>query len=351
MSLKSKQIHLLVPVLVMILFVLTCPVTASVPPENTPEIQNLVTATGIDAIGTVINDNNLAWRLSSEVLDVNLQKAPNFEIVGPGNGDWTLDENTGQFVYVGPGNGDLVIIDPSQAISDVILQYLSNEPPLNPAGEVQMTSYYNENTVAVQGATTYNKDMGIVTSPQLADQFNVKADKIVTFSALDGGRMTSGEELLQDNVGTAISLVAFISDCPFAHDAIGNCTPAFCNIVKSGSDLDTSQASVATGAMVRSVAENAASDGSEFWPPKPRVDGPPVELDYSINLHGVGTDPAVADVSAYLNVHKREAGGECPNGINGEALDLVYNEQSTASGLIQNFQKAVAYQSGVMITL
>ncbi len=225
------------------------------------------------------------------------------------------------------------------------------EPPLNPLGEVQMASYYNENTVAVNGATVYNKNMGIATSPQTADKFNVQAEKTVTFSALDAGRMTSGEELLQDNVGNATSLVAYISDCPFAHAAIGNCAPPFCNIVKSGSDLDVSQASVVTSAMVRSVTENAAGDGSEFWPPKPVVDGPPVELDYSISLHGISANPAVGDVSAYINIHKQEAGPGCPGGGGRKELDLQYNELSTASGLIENFQKTVAYQSGYKITI
>ena len=58
---KSKQIHLLVPVLVVILFVLGYHVSASVPPENTPETQNLVTTTGVNAVGTVTQNDNLAW--------------------------------------------------------------------------------------------------------------------------------------------------------------------------------------------------------------------------------------------------------------------------------------------------
>ncbi|HVP93990.1 MAG TPA: hypothetical protein VMS89_02340 [Methanoregulaceae archaeon] len=353
-----NRILLLVPALLIVLFVLTGPVSASVPPENTPEIQNLVTATGVDAVGTVTHDNNLAWRLSSEVLDANLNFGENQAILNTeGTGHWNGipdPDNSGVYigwVYVPEGNGQF----DSSPFPNLPPGYqywtTTAEPPLNPAGEVQMASYYNENTMAVNGATTYTKDMGIVSSPQTIDKFNVKAGKIVTFSALDAGRMTSGEELLQDNVGNATSLVAFISDCPFAHGAIGNCAPPFCNIIKSGSDLDVSEASVATSAMVRSVAENAASDGSEFWPPKPRVDGPPVELDYSISLHGISADPAVGDVSAYVNIHKQEAGPGCPGGGGRKDLDLQYNEQSTANGLIQNFQKTVAYQSGYKITI
>ena len=63
-----------------------------------------------------------------------------------------------------------------------------------PSVKSRWRALYNENTVAVNGATTYNKDMGIATSPQTADKFNVQAEKTVTFSALDAGRMTSGEE-------------------------------------------------------------------------------------------------------------------------------------------------------------
>ena len=359
MTYMSKQILLAIPILMIVLLAFTGPVSASVPPENTVEIQNLVTATGIDATGTVTHDNNLAWRLSSEELDSNLNYGlnnivdPVDEGKAPGTGNWTPvgDDETGYTWEYTPGTG---IFDSSPYPNQPPgYEYWTTtaEPPLNSAGEVQMASYYNENTLAVNGATIYNKDMGIITSPQTADSFNVKATKTVTFSAQDAGRMTSGEELLQDNVGNATSLVAYISDCPFAHAAIGNCAPPFCNIVKSGSDLDVATASVVTSAMVRSVAENAAGEGSEFWPPKPVVDGPPVELDYSISLHGIGADPAVGDVSAYVNIHKQEAGPGCPGGGGRKELDLQYNELSTAGGLIQSFQKTVAYQSGYKITL
>ena len=143
---KSKQIHLLVPVLIMILFVLGYPVSASVPPENTPEIQNLVTTTGVNAVGTVTQNDNLAWRLSSEELDANLNYGVNQAIFDPGSGYWNpIPDPDNPDVYIGwdydpTGTG----LFNSAPYPDQPPGYeywtTTAEPPLNPLGEVQMAS-------------------------------------------------------------------------------------------------------------------------------------------------------------------------------------------------------------------
>jgi hypothetical protein len=348
-------------VAIVVLFVLSTPCMATVPPQNTPEIQSFTTTTEINAVGIVTETNTLEWRMSSELLDTNLNPAKNEPNPDP-DGNWVFtgtDESN-----MGPGDFR------ERTPADNLPMYWSfpywpeyplfadvpiytNEPPLNDWGEVQMAITYSENTNAVNGVVTYNKGSTIHTGTQTLDNFNVKNDKIVTFKGLDTGRMTSEENILLDNVGTSTSIrdsetgaILPSTICPYAPNAIGNCAPSFCNIALTGSKVDVSVASLATDAKIRSVGSSASGD-DEFWPPLPVVDGPPVELDYSINLVGVGTgNNAEGSAMGYFKAHKAEGGRECPSGFAGAAQEITYNEVSSASGSISRFQKIMNYQSG-----
>ena len=340
----------------MIILVFSVPCTASVPPQNTPEIQQIKTTTGFDAIGMVFESDEITWRLSSEVLDNNIQFPVNVEIepVDPQiGGHWNPipdPENPDSYIgweYLPEGGG---LFDsspyPDQPPGYQYTQ-VDNEPPLNPAGEVQMVSHYNEYTVAMNGKTTYIKNTGVVTSPQLSNKYNVMANKIVTFKGQDSGQMVSEENTLQENVGNSMTLVSQTTLCPFTKAAIGNCAPPSCNIVAAGSRVEILDGSFVTSAGLRSVAEDS---GMDRWPPQPRKDGPPVELGYSISVKGIDVDPAVGIASAYIKAHKQEGGAECPSGAGGKAQDIVYSEVSTANGYIQQFHKVMNYQSGFSLS-
>jgi len=263
--------------------------------------------------------------------------------VGDEEGDYIFNPETLEFEYIGPNQGDYVHTTNTEYFS---------EPPLNDQ-EVQMTIAYDETTNGMNGVVTYNKNSAIHTGSQTLNNYNVKANKIVTFNALDGGRMTSEENMLLDNVGKSVNVVAENGDalstlCPFAPASIGNCTPAFCNIIQSGSKVDVYIGSFVTSAQGRSVGTDS---GLDVWPPLPIVDGPPVELDYSIRLGGVGTgNAALGSAMAYIKAHKLEGSRECPSGFLGAGQDVTYNEVTSATGSIMQFQKIINYQSGFKLT-
>ncbi|MCU0631331.1 MAG: hypothetical protein MUF37_09300, partial [Methanoregulaceae archaeon] len=228
----------------------------------------------------------------------------------------------------------------------------SNEPPLNNQ-EVQATMAYDESTNAMNGVVTYNKNSAIHTGAQTLNNYNVKNSKTVTFQGLDGGKMTSEENILLDNVGKSINVRFPNGDtlstiCPFAPASIGNCTPAFCNIAQTGSKVDVFVASLVTNAQSRSVGQDS---GVNTWPPLPIVDGPPVEMDYSIRLTGIGTgNLAEGSAMAYFKAHKLEGARECPSGFLGAGQEITYNEATSASGSITQFQKIINYRSGFKLT-
>ncbi len=198
--------------------------------------------------------------------------------------------------------------------------------------EVRATTGYNEDTNAVNGHTVYSKQFGVDTANKIADQNNVQSDRLITFEQIPGtgGRMTSSEDIMIDTVGNPTSTAGAML-CPFGPSA-SDTIPAFCNIVQSGSAVDLTFGSVATQASSRTVAATADI---------------PVALAYHINVQGIatqnGTIPAQGSAQAFLKMHLMEGRGDSTD----KAEDFIYQEMSSASGLINSFDKAMQYNSGM----
>ncbi len=212
-----------------------------------------------------------------------------------------------------------------------------NAPPLTPT-ERQYTMSYTENTIMDQGYGEYTKQMNLDTQNKVANQFNFRTAKQVDFvtdSTIGLGRITTSEDLLLDGAGNG-STTASRFICPFAaatYDAI----PPYCNIVEMGSSFDGTAVSMSTLANERHVAATA---------------DPGVAMNYDISAAGVGT------AAAWINAHIMEGRAFDVNnpadviavrrvGTAQKAIDLTYSEKTTASGVIQNFAKDMAYVSGV----
>jgi len=167
---------------------------------------------------------------------------------------------------------------------------------------------------------------------QIADSWNKDYQKSVQFIAAGTGRMTSTEDILLDVSGDSTNTTGNAL-CPFTTSTTP-VSPAFCNIVQSGSAVDTSLMSLTTHAQDRFVASDYTI---------------PTALNYYINAQGITvgnqSSPAIGSASAYLKVHVQEARNMTPT----KYEDLVYTETSTASGLINKFSKSMSYQGGISL--
>ncbi len=274
---KTRTIAGVVIVAMAMMVALTGCAMAAKPVNQTPETQGIVTSTAINAQGTVTESESLAWTIVN--------------------------------------NGPI------------------NAPPLGSIGtqgEVQYTTGYNQNVMAVSGLTQYNKAFSVDTANKIADASNVKVATNVQFIAVDTGRMTFSEDILLDGVGNA-SETAGAMLCPFG-PASSTFIPDFCNIVQMGSSMDVTLVSAETSAADRFVAATA--------------DVPNV-VTYSISAKGLSagnqTIPALGTVSAFMKAHIMEARGDSSD----KSEDLTYSETSTASGLINSFSKSMSYMDGM----
>jgi hypothetical protein len=348
-----------------ILLVFTCIVYADRNVPAMPEIQGLSTSTGMNVQGTITETDSGAWSVNDNGIpisptDPSLANFP-WSQYGHSWQDWqdTMAEDQALFPALKDAHlldwiNWLIKNDPDTnevTMFKALLTWTQNHgsslnPPLNDQ-EVQYTTGYNDQVMAVSGQSTFTKSIAVSTSNKIADQSNIKADTNLQYIAIDTGRATRTEDLLLDGAAQSIDTSEQIL-CPFAgSDSSG--MPPYCNIEQSGSSLDSTLTSVVTHADDRFVGPDSTL---------------PVVLNYRINAQGItlsdGTSsPMIGSVSAYLKVHIQEARNvttsvillpsdpEFPISLNPQkSEDLVYSETSSASGLISHFSKSMSYQSG-----
>jgi hypothetical protein len=288
--------------MIMGILLLSSIVSADVLPPADPEFQDLLISTSCDVIGSMTQETQLQWDLSSEVLGSNL-------------------------VLRG---------SPPELVSEP-------EPPLNPGGEVQSHVVYSEDTQANMGIISYRKNSEVDTHPQVGSTYNVQNERLITFTGIGAGKILSTEDIVMDNVGNCTRTSEAVS-CPFAADEFA-AIPSFCNKFEAGSNLDMSLVSLHTSAGTRNVNKPANLDE---WPPIPSADDPALAK-YLIQVTTLGGGiPSEGSVSAYLKLTTNEGRSEfagCPYLFQ----QVKVEESRSISGKIQLFDYLVNYQSGISI--
>jgi hypothetical protein len=283
--------------------------------KQTPEIQGFSSTTSMNVVGLATENDAIGWQDSNNAVTTSNLKLPSgFNTVGP------------YVIYI-PG---------STPVTEAMYGTTAG------SGQVLYTVAYDEATTAINGAVTYNKGLSINTGNQVATQSNVKADKIVTFDASDGGKMTSSEDLLVDGAGQ-FSSTASKMICPFAAST-STFIPPFCNIVQTGSSVDLTSGRLVTSSHERTVAATA---------------DPGVEAGHDISVTGIGNGAALGSADAYLKVHVQEGRITSPTYIwitdfglaqeyqEQKTEDMQYSEFSSASPVIAKFTKSMDYKSGL----
>jgi hypothetical protein len=192
-------------------------------------------------------------------------------------------------------------------------------------GERQSTTVYGENTQASGGTSWYSRSLDLNTAPRTFGQYNVDSFKMFTFDGISQnrtGKASSDEFIGIDTMGRPNSSPVTID--PFVTPGI---SPAYHNQVNAGSAFDLEQGSLVTQARTRTIT--------------PRADVP-VTLDYIVGLQGLNEKPAVGAASAFIDGHLEQGGQNCT----GKTMDIVFSDESTASGLIYRFDKSMLYESG-----
>ena len=125
--------------------------------------------------------------------------------------------------------------DHSAAAADLLAWLQKQGSPLTPPlqdQEVQYTTGYNDQVMAVSGQSTFAKTMTVSTGNKIAGQSNIRAGPGFQYIATDTGRATRTEDLLLDGASQATTTSNAIL-CPFV-TGVSPVIPAFCNIEQAG---------------------------------------------------------------------------------------------------------------------
>lgn len=209
---------------------------------------------------------------------------------------------------------------------------LTNNPPLDPDGEGQSTISYQEDTMAVSGAVTYDKWTKLDTGPQTANGANFETDKLMSYdSDADGtenGQMISEESILVEVVATGNTTAAA---CPMGSPSGMAVLPATNDVVIAGSEMVVSEAAVASSSSALITSDSCST---------------PVEMDYSVDIQGVNQTPgdpttgAEGSATAYVSANLQEGNGDGTD----MGTEVSYSDVTSASGLFE-LAKDVSYSS------
>ncbi len=206
-----------------------------------------------------------------------------------------------------------------------------NNCPLEPGQEVA-TVGYNEHTMAVGGAVTYEKQFEVDTGSETVAGNNLQVEKIIEFDAAgdgeDGGRMVSEEDVLVDTVSTAVNDAT--ACCPWGEPEN---LPAEHETVMAGSTMDVTEVSAHTSATARVVSDDADT---------------PVSLTYDFDAQGINQTPgdmdnaAVGSATVFVDAHIQTGNQSTENP--GLGTDMEYNDVTKVDGLFE-LARTVEYSS------
>lgn len=275
--------------------------SAKVMPQQPDEVQNYLIEISVISSGIFKQDSKLDWALSSEYLGFN---------------------NLG---------GDLGF---------------EPEPPLNPAGEVQMYCSYAEDTSAMNGQISFDKVESADTRAKSGRDWNIENTRMITFTGYDAGSVLSTEDLDMTAVGTSIPL-SFSSICPICDCPTDgcDCIPMFCNTIGVGSSIDLDTFSLTSSTNLRNV--NKPGDPG-FFPPIPSSDEP-ARLSFQTVVTGFAVDqPANGMISTHFDEKSLEGGTAFP-GLPDPIEDLKIHEHREIIGKTTLFSYTVDYVSGIRV--
>jgi hypothetical protein len=196
---------------------------------------------------------------------------------------------------------------------------------------------YQDSIMTNGGRLTLNKNFAFDSGDKGKGQYNIEAEKVLTYSSIEGSHMVGEEESVLSVAGNWADSDGNIR-CVFSQNVGG--LPAFCNIVSAKSSLiNINSAQVSTKTQIRGVSSSADA---------------PAELNYRIAVTpdaNSGNDYAEGTVKTEFTgsvMEARDYGGytNSPATWNQTAATNSWKDSTTVTGGIRNFQKSFGYQSG-----
>lgn len=361
--------------IIIIILIFYNPLSADRLPIEVSENQIFTLDTLIDSIGIVTEESNLDWVIESE----NEEKGTEINYVGKEyyyDGAMEIDDalidelldkyylyglrldvrgvfvvDTGEFLWYLTylKVPDSIINEPihlngnQMPIGNLIDSLKSNQnyrsdsfydggkihdSPLNVNEEIAIISW-TDSLRSNGGQLSLNKNIDFDSQNKGKELSNLEVEKVLTFAGTDGSHLIGAEKWSLDVAG-GVDVVKKNIRCVFSSNA-GELFPAFCNVVKSKSELvNINTAQISTKGSIRAVAETGNI---------------PSALNYQIAVSpNIKNESDLADGTV-----KTLFGGSIMEAREGDYEQSSINkwkETASVTGGIKNFQKSFTYESG-----
>jgi len=196
------------------------------------------------------------------------------------------------------------------------------------------TTVYTEDTQNSEyGYLSYDKDLDVTTGNRLLGQYNVQAVKQITYLGIDASSILTTDYMMLDGAGADYGTVAGLMICPFGSESD---SPAFCNVVETGSSANLKVANMNTQMGERFIMKSS---------------DPGVQIFNNVAVGSYAADvPSKGSVSAFIQGSIKEGGLDGTGRRNGiDAADLAetmtFKDSTSFAGDITSFAKSMSYTS------
>ena len=225
------------------------------------------------------------------------------------------DKTSMAWVIASPGSIPEGILDETQVVADVT---------------------YKDNILTNGGKLAENKNFAFNSKDQESGLYNIDAEKVLTYASTEGAHMVGEEEYVLSVAGNFDGTEDDIR-CVFSQGEVTD-LPAFCNIVSAKSSLvNVNSAQISAKGQIRAVSEDADI---------------PAELNYRIAVTpdaNSGSGFAEGTITTTFAGSIQEARDASEDNWNLTAAENTWKDSTEITGGIKNFQKALAYQSGLFL--
>ena len=205
-------------------------------------------------------------------------------------------------------------------------------PPLVGTEAYYVSSFVADTLSLGTGFVAFDRTTDVETSAAVLNQYNIESTQALGYFGIDGGRVTSEEDIMVDGAALPVATAAQVP-CPFAANA-APLFPAYCNRATAGSSIDMTVASVITSSNDRFVMSN-----TNF----------PVELNSDIRVTEFADVPSIGMAEGHMEVLIQEArSGVGANGGNPflQSERITMSENTVVDGEITLFERLQHYESG-----
>ncbi|MFH0967682.1 MAG: hypothetical protein V1862_08380 [Methanobacteriota archaeon] len=222
-------------------------------------------------------------------------------------------------------------------------------------GEIIAVARYSDTLLSNGGNISEIKNTGFDSSSMSSKKFNLESEKVLTYASMEGSHLTGSEYLLLNIAGNYSSDKSNETRCVMESPVV-TAVPAFCNIVRTQSDLSNiNSAQVSTKSQLRAAGSSSTSSGIGYQiavTPDTASGNQYAEGIVKTEFAGSITEARVGKKSS-SSKSKSSKSSKSPSSSSDDwrtpAATNEWKDTTEVIGGISNLEKVFEYQSGMKV--